>query len=83
MDSQPEVQPEFYFLNDEGRFEPAPIEEGLFRSRVLPGFWLKTEWLTASEMLDPLTTFADIVGVPEEVKEALRRIAEEGPRIPE
>lgn len=83
VDSQPEVQPEFYFLNDEGRFEPAPIEEGLFRSRVLPGLWLKTEWLTASEMLDPLTTFADIVGVPEEVKEALRRIAEEGPRIPE
>jgi len=22
-----------------------PLEEGLFRSQVLPGFWLKLDWL--------------------------------------
>ncbi len=62
---------------------PAPIDSGIFRSRVLPGFWLKTKWLTAVEMPDPLPAFAEIVGLPEEVKQTLRRIAEQGPRIPE
>ncbi|GIV16062.1 MAG: hypothetical protein KatS3mg022_1497 [Armatimonadota bacterium] len=83
VDSQPDVPPEFYFRNEAGRFEPALIDGGIFRSRVLPGFWLKTEWLTATEMPDPLSAFAEIVGFPEEVKQTLRRIAEQGPRIPE
>ncbi|MCS6831216.1 MAG: Uma2 family endonuclease [bacterium] len=82
VDSQPDVQPGFYFLNEKGRFEPAQVEEGVFRSRVLTGFWLRTEWLTASGMPDPITLFAEIVGLPEEVKQMLRRIAEEGPRMP-
>ena len=28
-----------------GRLEPMPVEEGIFRSEVLEGFWLKVEWL--------------------------------------
>jgi len=83
VDTRADIQPEFYFRNEAGKFESAPIEEGIFRSRVLPGFWLKTEWLTATEMPDPLSAFAEIVGLPEEVKQTLRRIAEDGPRIPE
>ena len=35
---------EFYRLTD-GRYELAPIVDGIFRSEVLPGFWLRVEWL--------------------------------------
>jgi Uma2 family endonuclease len=36
---------EFFQLGDEGRYQLVPLEEGIFHSRVLPGFWLKAEWL--------------------------------------
>jgi Uma2 family endonuclease len=41
---------EFYVLKD-GRFEPLPLEEGvIYRSTVIPGFWLDARWLTASPL---------------------------------
>jgi hypothetical protein len=45
----------------------------------LSGFWLRAEWVMASELPQPLDVFAEIVGLPEEVKQTLRRIAEQGP----
>lgn len=36
---------EFYELGADGRYRLAPIEEGLYRSKVIPGFWLRVEWL--------------------------------------
>jgi Uncharacterized protein conserved in cyanobacteria len=80
IDSRPEVEPEFYVLNDSGKFERAVLEAGVFRSRVLAGFWLRVEWVTAAEMPEPLGVFAEIVGLPEEVKQTLRRIAQQGPQ---
>jgi len=34
-----------YTMGPRGRYVPLPIEEGVLRSRVLPGFCLRTEWL--------------------------------------
>ena len=36
---------EFYRLNAESRFEQMPIEDGIFRSEVIDGLWIKIEWL--------------------------------------
>ena len=80
IDSRSEVEPEFYVLSEAGQFERAVLEEGVFRSRVLAGFWLRVEWVTAVELPQPLSVFAEIVGLPEEVKQTFRRIAEQGPR---
>ena len=34
-----------YWLDEQGRYQAAPVEEGVYRSQVLPGFWLQAEWL--------------------------------------
>jgi len=34
-----------YVLGANRRFVPLPIEDGVLRSRVLPGFWFRVEWL--------------------------------------
>ncbi|MGI8495117.1 MAG: Uma2 family endonuclease, partial [Pyrinomonadaceae bacterium] len=38
-------QAEFYHLNDEGFYRLADVSDGIFRSKVLPGFFLRVEWL--------------------------------------
>jgi Uma2 family endonuclease len=39
-------QAEFYQLGDDGRYRRAEIgADGIYRSKVIPGFWLKVEWL--------------------------------------
>jgi Uma2 family endonuclease len=47
---EPELkQADFYQLGADGQFQPLPVDaDGIFRSRVLPGFWLKIEWLWQS-----------------------------------
>lgn len=40
------TQPEFYQLQRDGRYRPAPIGgDGIYRSSIVPGFWLRVEWL--------------------------------------
>ena len=34
-----------YRLGEERRYQDVPAEEGIYRSQVLPGFWLHPEWL--------------------------------------
>ena len=34
-----------YWLDEQGHYQAAPVEEGVYRSQVLPGFWLRAEWL--------------------------------------
>lgn len=36
---------EFYIRNENGIFETAVLEDGVFRSRVLDGFWVRVAWL--------------------------------------
>ena len=34
-----------YRLSEERRYKAVPAEEGVYRSQLLPGFWLRAEWL--------------------------------------
>jgi Uma2 family endonuclease len=38
-------QAEFYVLDEAGIYRLAPITDGIFRSTVLDGLWLKVDWL--------------------------------------
>ena len=39
-------QADFFQLGEDGGYHSMPLEEGgSFRSQVLPGWWLKVEWL--------------------------------------
>lgn len=72
---------EFWVRDEEGRFQAADVgEEGVYRSTVVPGFWLRLAWLQADPLPDPLLTFAEMVGFPPEAMAALRDLAAKGPR---
>lgn len=34
-----------YYLEKHGHYEAEKIEQGILKSRILPGFWVKPEWL--------------------------------------
>jgi Uma2 family endonuclease len=37
---------EFYELRSDGRYHPAALgADGIYRSQIIPGFWLRVEWL--------------------------------------
>lgn len=73
VDSQtPEGKAEAFTLNEQGVSEAIPVQAGAIHSRVIPGFWLRVEWLGADTMPAPFTAFAQMVGLPMEVLEALR-----------
>jgi Uma2 family endonuclease len=38
-------QAEFYQLGADGRYRLGSVAEGIYRSQVLPGFWLRVAWL--------------------------------------
>ncbi|MCS6859512.1 MAG: Uma2 family endonuclease [Abditibacteriales bacterium] len=77
IDSRPgQEQADFYVLDEQGKFRAVPVgEDGIYRSTVLPGFWLRVAGLWAEELPDPLLTFAEIVG-PSKVMDALRTMLE-------
>jgi Uma2 family endonuclease len=41
---------EFYQLDPAGQYQLIPLEEGVYRARQIPGFWLKTDWLWQSPL---------------------------------
>lgn len=54
---------DFYVLDANGQYQPVPINpDGIYRSTVLPNFWLKVEWLWQDEP-NPLVALAQIVGM--------------------
>jgi Uma2 family endonuclease len=56
---QPRRQATFYELGEDGRYQPIPVgEDGIFRSKVLSGFWLKVNWLWQQ----PYPRILDILG---------------------
>jgi Uma2 family endonuclease len=62
---------DLYVLDAQGRYLPVPPEEGgIYRSAVLPGFWLKEEWLWADEP-NTVAALGAIVG-PERLLAALQ-----------
>jgi hypothetical protein len=51
-------QAEFYQLDAEGRYQhAAPDAEGIYRSCVLPGFWMRVAWLWQ----EPLPTATQVL----------------------
>lgn len=60
---------EFYEL-EEGHYRPVHGgRDGEYRSRALPGFWLRTEWLWQEPLPHPLRILGEIVGVDLEMVE--------------
>lgn len=82
IDPRPgEEQVDFWVQDEQGKYQSVPIgDDGVYRSTVLPGFWLRVDWLWAEELPDPLLTFAEIASFPPHVVQALREIAARGPR---
>ena len=66
---------DFYQLDRRGQYQRAAIgDDGIYHAAVLPGFWLKLDWLLADE-LDWLKALGQIVG-PERLAEVIRLEAE-------
>jgi Uma2 family endonuclease len=64
---------EFYQLDERGQYQPIPISpDGMYRSKVLAGFWLRVDWLWAETLPDTLFAFAEIANLPSEVVQTLR-----------
>jgi Uma2 family endonuclease len=65
----------FYQLDAQGRYRQVLVEaDGIYRSPVIPGFWLNVDWLWGEE-LNALRAIATLIG-PEQMAAALRRAAE-------
>lgn len=64
----------FYRLGERGWYEPVPPdEEGLYRSEVVPGFWLKVDWLWQEPLPSPIRIVAEIAGVEPALVEAFEK----------
>lgn len=54
-------QAEFYRLGDNGRYQTVtPEDSGIYRSEVIPGFWLKVEWLFRDPPLAAIACLKDL-----------------------
>lgn len=56
-------QAAFYRLAESGRYEAVPLEEGVFRSEAIPGFWLRLEWLWPESRPRVLDVLRELGGV--------------------
>jgi Uma2 family endonuclease len=55
-------QADFYVLDEGGQYRPIlPTPDGIYRSTVVAGFWLRLAWLW-EETPDPLAALAEVVG---------------------
>ncbi|MEP7199733.1 MAG: Uma2 family endonuclease [Chloroflexota bacterium] len=78
IDNRPERQrAQFYQLDERGQYQPVSLDaDGVYHSRVLPGFWLKVEWLWAATP-DEWEAIAAVIG-PERMYQALQNALEQG-----
>jgi Uma2 family endonuclease len=81
IDPRPhQQQADFYVLDAEGRYNPAPLdEEGVFSSTVVPGFRLRAAWLWEPELPDAERILAELLadapGLPDELRAVYREMA--------
>ncbi len=69
----------FYRLTADGAYEPIPPDaDGRYHSTVLPGFWLRPDWLWQEPLPGALTTLAAIA--PDALRGALPDPGAEGAR---
>ncbi|MDW8100879.1 MAG: Uma2 family endonuclease [Anaerolineae bacterium] len=65
---------EFYQLDAEGRYALAfGGAAGVYRSMVVPSFWLRVEWLWQEPLPPPWRTVAEIAGVDAALVDAFER----------
>lgn len=82
VDPRPHQQhSDFYRLGTDGEYVAAPVDDaGCYHSTILPGFWLKAEWLWQDPLPDPQRIFAEIMashpGVAEDVRTLYRALYE-------
>ena len=61
---------EFYILDKSGSYILAKIgSEGKFDSKILPGFWIKIEWLWQEPLPSALRILGEIAGIDAEIVE--------------
>jgi Uma2 family endonuclease len=54
-------QAEFYHLDERGRYQRAPVDAaGVYRSRVIPGLWLRVDWLWQQPLPSPTRALLEI-----------------------
>jgi Uma2 family endonuclease len=65
---------EFYQLTAANQYRLVqPDVEGIYRSAVLPDFWLRVEWLWQEPLPSPIRALAEIVGMAPPLAEAFER----------
>jgi Uma2 family endonuclease len=61
-------QADFYERDEAGLFVPAELDEhGVFRSAILPGFWLNVNWFWEEPLPNPQLLLAQVLMVNEDV----------------
>ena len=56
---------DFFRLDDEGRYQRIfPGSDGIFRSEVVPGFWLRVGWLWQEPLPPVLDVLRDLAVIP-------------------
>lgn len=73
IDNRPRQQRAwFYQLDEHGRYQSVPVDdENIYHSALLPGFWLRLEWLWP-EQPNVLRALAEVIG-PEQIAQALHK----------
>ncbi len=76
IDPRPAKQrADFYHLAESGLYELFATEDDeRVESRLLPGFWLRPEWLWQAESLQPLDIFFEIRGLSDDQIAQIRRM---------
>jgi Uma2 family endonuclease len=79
IDPRPgKLRADFYRLNEVGQYELFGLDEDeRVESAVLPGFWLRPQWLWQVDTLNPLHVFAEIVGLPDNFMAQMRQASEQ------
>lgn len=65
---------DFYCLDERGRYRLIELQEqGIYRSEVLSGFWLKPDWLWQEPLPSPIKILAQIAGIDPKLAEQFER----------
>lgn len=66
---------DFYHLLPDGKYQAAlPDAANRYHSVVLPGFWLRIDWLWQAPLPDPLLALAEIRGLSPEAVQVLQNL---------
>jgi Uma2 family endonuclease len=65
---------DFYRLDERGRYRLIePDAQRIYRSQILPGFWIKLDWLWQEPLPSPIKVLAEIAGVDPQLAEQFAR----------